>query len=230
MDVRQAVAERRSVRGFLDRPVDPALLRDLAIRAGRAATGGNIQPWHIDIVQGGAMTRLKAIMADKLARGEREQHGYEIYPKEMTDTHRQRTFGVGEALYGELGIPRHDKAARLAWFARNFQFFGAPAAYFCTVDRRMGPPQWADCGMYLQNLMLLAVDAGLATCPQECWAMYPVTVERFLGTPSERMLFCGLAIGHEDPDEPANRTRTERAAEAEWLTVIDSDLSATIGN
>jgi nitroreductase len=219
MQVGEAVAARRSVRGFLDKPVDADLLRDLAIKAARAATGGNIQPWHIDIVQGDAMAELKAIMAGKIERREKEQPGYDIYPREMTDAAKARTFGVGEQLYGHLGIPREDKRARLQWFARNFQFFGAPAAYFCTVDRRMGPPQWADCGMYLQNLMLLAVEAGLATCPQECWAMYPQTVERFLGTPPERMLFCGVAIGYEDPDEPANRMRSERAAEEEWLTV-----------
>ena len=220
MDVSEAVAERRSVRGFLDRPVEPALLKDLAIRAGRAATGGNIQPWHIDIVNGDALAELKTIMAGKIERREKEQPGYDIYPREMTGAAKARTFGVGEALYGHLGIPREDKRARAVWFARNFQFFGAPAAYFCTVDRRMGPPQWADCGMYLQNLMLLAVEAGLATCPQECWAMYPETVERFLGTPPERMLFCGVAIGYEDAADPANRMRSERAPEAEWLTVL----------
>ena len=165
------------------------------------------------------MAELKAIMRGKLERRERETPGYDIYPREMGDHHRARTFAVGEQLYGHLGIPREDKAARLRWFSRNFQFFGAPAAYFCTVDRRMGPPQWADCGMYLQNLMLLAVEAGLATCPQECWAMYPETVERFLGTPAERMLFCGVAIGHEDAADPANRMRTARADAGEWLTV-----------
>ena len=220
MDVSEAVAARRSVRGFLDTPIDPALLRELAIKAARAATGGNIQPWHIDIVQGDAMAELKAIMQARLAARERETPGYDIYPREMADHHRARTFAVGEQLYAHLGIPRDDKAARLLWFARNFQFFGAPAAYFCTVDRRMGPPQWADCGMYLQNLMLLAVEAGLATCPQECWAMYPHTVERFLGTPPERMLFCGVAIGHEDPDEPANRNRAPRADPEEWLSEV----------
>lgn len=222
MQVSEAVAARRSVRGFFDTPIDPGQLRDLAIRAARAATGGNLQPWHIDIVHGPAMTELKATMAGKLERREREQPGYDIYPREMTDTHRARAFAVGEALYGHLGIPRGDKRARLAWFARNFQFFGAPAAYFVTVDRRMGPPQWADCGMYLQTLMLLAVEAGLGTCAQECWAMYPDTVERFLGTPPERMLFCGVAIGHEDPADPANRLRSDRAGEAEWLTVVDT--------
>ena len=138
----------------------------------------------------------------------------------MHEATKRRTFQIGEIRYGHLGIPREDKRARAEWFARNFQFFGAPAAYFVTVDRRMGPPQWADLGMYLQNLMLLAVEEGLATCPQECWAVYPKTVEAFLGTPPERMLFCGVAIGWEDPAEPANRTRSPRADAEEWLTVL----------
>lgn len=219
MDVTDAIVARRSVRGFLDREIDPALLREIAVKSARAATGGNIQPWHVDIVHGDSMRELKAIMVGKIERRESETPGYDIYPKEMTDLYRARTFAIGEEMYGRLGIPREDKKARAIWFSRNFQFFGAPAAYFVTVDRRMGPPQWADLGMYLQNLMLLAVEHGLATCPQECWAVFPETVEGFLKTPPERMLFCGVAIGHEDADDPANLTRSARAPEEEWLTV-----------
>ena len=219
MDVRDAIAARRSVRGFLDRTVDEAVLRDLAIRAARAATGGNLQPWHVDIVHGAAMTDLKAIMQGKIERRETETPGYDVYPKELVAPYTDRRFAIGEEMYSHLGIPRESKRERYMWFARNYQFFGAPAAYFVTVDRRMGPPQWSDLGMYLQNLMLLAVEAGLATCPQECWAMYPDTIEGFLATPGERMLFCGVSIGYEDADDPANRTRSTRAPEGEWLTV-----------
>ena len=219
MDVKEAVIARRSVRGFLDKEVEPALLKDLAVRSARSATGGNIQPWHVDIVHGESMRELKAIMAGKIERRETETPGYDIYPKEMEDVYRKRTFAIGEEMYGRLGIPREDRKARAIWFARNFQFFGAPAAYFVTVDRRMGPPQWSDLGMYLQSLMLLAVETGLATCPQECWAVYPNTVEAFLKTPAERMLFCGVAIGYEDEADPANQTRSTRAPEEEWLTV-----------
>jgi len=219
--VSDAIAARRSVRGFLDTPVDPDLIREIAVKAARAASGGNIQPWHIDVVAGESMAELKAIMAAKLMAGETEAPGYDIYPKDFVAPYRDRTFAVGEAMYGHIGIPREDKAARRMWFARNFQFFGAPAALFCTVDRRMGPPQWSDLGMYLQSVMLLAVEAGLATCAQECWAVYPQTIEAFLGTPGERMLFCGMAIGYEDTDEPANRLRTARADAGEWLTVRD---------
>jgi nitroreductase len=219
MNVTEAVAARRSVRGFIDRRVDIDTLREIVTKAARAATGGNLQPWHIDLVSGESLAGFKAVMMAKLLSGEAEEPAYAIYPPHLTAPYRDRRFAVGEAMYRQVGIPREDKAARRQWFARNFQFFGAPAALFCTVDRQMGPPQWADLGMYLQNVMLLAVEAGLATCPQECWAVYPETVTSFLGTPAERMLFCGMAIGYEDAEEPANRLRTDRAPAEEWLTV-----------
>ena len=219
MNVSEAVEMRRSVRGFLAAPVDQALLEDIVRKAARAATGGNVQPWHIDLVSGAALDHLKAGMMIKLASGHVEEPAYAIYPHGLTAPYRDRRYAVGEALYGEVGIARDDKAGRRMWFGRNFQFFGAPAALFCTVDRQMGPPQWADLGMYLQNVMLLAVEAGLATCAQECWAMFPETVTGFLETPPERMLFCGMSIGYEDTEEPANRLRSSRAPDEEWLTI-----------
>ena len=217
MLVSEAIAARRSVRGYLDRPVDADVLRGIATGAARAATGGNLQPWHVDLVHGEAMARLKAIVAERMAAGARETPQYDVYPKELVAPYRDRRFAIGEAMYRHIGIDREDKAGRLGWFARNYAFFGAPAALFVSVDRRMGPPQWADLGMYLQNAMLLAVEAGLGTCAQEAWAMWPDTVGAFLGLPDERMLFCGLAIGYEDPAEPANRLRSERADPAEWF-------------
>ncbi|MGL4314390.1 MAG: nitroreductase [Sphingomonas sp.] len=217
MQVSEAVAARRSVRGFLPTPVDPALIERLAVAAARAPSGGNVQPWHIDIVTGDALARLKADIGAKLLAGHTETPAYDIYPKGLAEPYNGRRYAVGEGLYGALGIPREDKAARRFWFARNFGFFGAPAALFCSIDRTMGPPQWSDCGMYLQSFMLLALEAGLATCAQECWAIYPETVSAFLGLPSDRLLFCGMAIGHEDPADPANRLRTTRADSGEWL-------------
>jgi nitroreductase len=219
MEVRDAVAARRSVRGFLDRAVDLDLVRRLVAEASRSPSGGNLQPWHIDIVAGEAMNRLKQTMMAKLAAGP-ETPEYDIYPKELLSPYRDRRFAVGETMYDRIGIPRDDKIARRMWFARNFAFFGAPLALFMTVDRRMGPPQWSDMGMFLQTFMLLAVEEGLATCAQECWAVYPETVKIFLGTPENRMLFCGMAVGYEDVTEPANALRTERADPGEWLRVM----------
>lgn len=220
MNVSEAVAARRSVRGFLETPVDLHLVQRLVVEAARAASGGNLQPWHVDIVAGDAMNRLKQTMMAKVASGATETPEYDIYPTELVAPYRERRFAVGEAMYAHIGIPREDKAARRMWFARNFAFFGAPLALFMTVDKRMGPPQWSDLGMFLQTFMLLAVEAGLATCAQECWAVYPETIKTFLGTPDERMLFCGMAVGYEDKAEPANALRTVRADPAEWMRVL----------
>ncbi len=217
MDVSQAVASRRSVRGFLSTPVDAQLIRGIVEAAARAPSGGNLQPWHIDVVGGARLDELKAIMAAKMmAGGEPETPEYDIYPKILPEPHIGYRAAVGEALYGRLGIPREDKLARRMWFARNFQFFGAPLALFCSVARTMAPPQWSDLGMYLQTLMLLLRDAGLDSCPQECWAMYPKTIGPFIGIPDERMLFTGMAIGFRDPDDKANQWTPDRAPLADW--------------
>jgi nitroreductase len=161
MNVSQAVDYRRSVRGFLDKPVDPALVKDIVERAARAASGGNLQPWHVDIVQGDSMARLKGIMAEKIANRESEMPEYAIYPVGLTDPWEGRRAEVGEMLYTSLNIPREDKKARAMWFARNFQFFGAPVGLFISLDRQMGLPQWADAGALLNSIMLLLCEAGL---------------------------------------------------------------------
>lgn len=217
--VSEAVATRRSIRAFLDTPVDADLLRDLIARATRAPSGGNLQPWHLHIVTGEAMLRLKAIMARRVVDAPGgEGAEYPVYPPELDDPYRARRFAVGEAMYAGLGVPREDKVARLGWFARNYQFFGAPVALFCYVDRRHGPPQWANCGMMLQTLMLLLVEAGLDSCAQEAWAMYHRTIGAFLDAPAERMLFTGMAIGYRDPDAAINAFPVPRAALDEVAT------------
>lgn len=219
MNVSEAVAYRRSVRGFLDKSVDIALVTDIVERAARAATGGNLQPWHVDIVHGDSMKKLKAIMAEKIAARESETPEYDIYPPELTAPYTERRFEVGEMLYGSIGIPRDDKKGRAIWFSRNFQFFNAPVGLFLSLDRQMGLPQWGDAGMMLQNVMLLLCEAGLDSCPQECWAIYPKTIGAFLDLPDNRILWTGMSIGYKDPDDPANALMPNRAPSSEWLTV-----------
>jgi nitroreductase len=65
--------------------------------------------------------------------------------------------------------------------------------------------------MFLQTVMLLLRAEGLDSCAQECWSTYPQTITSFLGTPPERMLFTGMAIGYADPEHPINKLVTRRA-------------------
>ena len=222
MSVSEAVASRRSIRAFLDKPVDAGVIRRVLAAAARSASGGNLQPWHIDVVAGEPLAELKTLMKTRVveAPGGDEVKDYSIYPPELVSPYRERRFMVGEDMYAILGVPREDKAGRLAWFARNYQFFGAPLALFCTVDRRMGLPQWSDLGMYLQTVMLLLREEGLDSCAQECWARYPQTVGQALKLPPERMLFAGMAIGYANPEHPVNRLQSARAPLPEVVEFI----------
>lgn len=212
MSVADALASRRSIRDFLPEPVPGELIRRVLAAASRAPSGGNVQPWHIDVLAGEPLQALKARMQQRLAAGDTEPTDYDIYPKDLPSPHRDYRFQIGEDMYARLGIPREDKPARRRWFARNYEFFGAPMALFCSIDRRMGPPQWSDLGMFLQSVMLLLRDEGWDSCPQEAWAVYPRTVGEFIALPPERMLFCGMAIGRRNPDHPVNALESRRAS------------------
>ncbi|WP_257545883.1 nitroreductase [Sphingopyxis sp. DBS4] len=204
--VTEALHRRRSVRAFTDAPVDPDVLKAVFAAAQRAPSGGNLQPWQVTLVTGEPWDRVKSAVAARIAMGrEGQQAEYDIYPRGLTDPWESRRFGVGEALYASLGIPREDKAARLARFMENYRGFGAPVMLFLHCSRIMGPPQWSDMGMWLQSVMLLLVEHGLASCPQECWAMYGQTVRETLGLGEDQILFTGLAIGHADDGQAVNQ-------------------------
>lgn len=217
MNVVDAVHARSSIRDFLDTPVDDQVLRDLLTDAARAPSGGNVQPWRAYVVNGPSMTRLREFLPTQPPI---ESPEYDIYPKSLTEPYRTNRFTVGEQMYALLGIPREDKPARLTQFARNGDFFGAPAALFCFVDRQMGPPQWSDLGMFLQTLMLLATERGLSTCAQEYWSVRHGAIRSFVGAPDDEMLFCGVAIGYANPEAPVNALRSERMPLDAWARFV----------
>jgi len=217
MDVTAAVQARSSIRSFLPNPVSDESLRSLLEVASRAPSGGNVQPWRIYVVNGSSMTNLVDFLA---TQPQIEAPEYVFYPAKLTEPYRTNRFTIGEQMYALLGIEREDKAGRLRQFAHNGEFFGAPAAIFCFVDRQMGPPQWSDLGMFLQSFMLLATEQGLATCAQEYWSVRHGAVRSFVGAPEEEMLFCGLAIGHPDTSAVINQLRSERMPLDEWVRFI----------
>jgi nitroreductase len=218
LTVSEAVAARYSCRAFLPTPVDPRLVREILERARRAPSGGNLQPWRVDVLTGGALTRFLAEIGRRREASPRgEGVEYDVYPRPVPDPWERRRFAVGEDLYASIGVKREDRAGRLKQFFRNYEFFGAPVAMFVSIDRRLGPPQWSDVGMFMQTLMLLAAERGLATCAQEAWAVWPRAVARFLGWPPEQMLFSGLALGFADESAAVNRWRSQRAPLAETV-------------
>lgn len=208
--VTEAILGRRSTRAFLPREVDRALIEELLEIAARAPSGGNLQPWHVDVLAGEPLADLKAAALAALTE-ERPALELTIYPSPLPEPWRGRRHRSGEALYEAIGIAREDRPARLAQFARNFDAFGAPVLLFFSIERIFDRPQWAHLGMFMQTLMLVAEERGLATCPQEAWAAVHELVAEHVALPAGRILHCGMALGHADPAAPINHLRTERA-------------------
>ena len=219
MKVSEALDTRITCRAFLDTPVPGETVREILQKASRAPSGGNLQPWHTYVVGGDRLKEFLALIKEQQKENPFGQGSeYDIYPKGLKEPYKARRFKCGEDMYASIGVAREDKAGRLAQFARNFEFFGAPVAMFFAIDRQMGLGQWSDLGMYIQSVMLVAREYGLHTCPQEAWAIWHGTISEFVGMPEELMLFCGLGLGYMDEDAPINSLRTDRAGLEEVAT------------
>ncbi len=217
MKVSEALATRKSIRAFKPDPVSRETVEKILTAAARAPSGGNLQPWKVYVVTGEARAELIRRVAERRktkALGEAPE--YSIYPPALTEPYKTRRFKIGEAMYGTMGIPREDKIARLNFFSGNWEFFGAPVGLIITIDRQMQQGQWADVGMFLQSIMLLAREHGLHTCPQEAWAVWHRIIREFLSVPEEEMIFCGIALGYADESHPVNSLDSDRAPLEEW--------------
>ena len=222
MSVEHALQHRKSCRAFLDRPVDSTLLRSIIEQSSHAPSNGNLQPWQIFVLTGGALASLKATTREAIAQNQpMSTPEYAVYPKPLKTEFDARRFAIGEDIYRVLGITREDKAGRRAQFAKNALMFNAPVGMFAYIDRSLSYGQWMDLGMFLQSLMLSCDDHGLASCAQGYWTFFHDNVRAATGAPDDLMLACGLAIGFEDTDAPINGVHSARATIDEFATFID---------
>lgn len=209
MSIADTVTGRRSIRTFLDKPVDPQVLRKVFEAAQMCPSGYNFQPWEGVVLTGEPLRELSRRM---LAAEPQDPVEYQLVPKGLPQFYKDRRDAIVERRMDAAGIERNDEAGRARMQARNFEFFGAPAALFCFVPRVMGPPQWSDVGMWLQTIMLLLHGEGLGSCAQESLFVHGRLIKDFVGVSDEtHVFFCGMAIGYPDFDAPLNLYPRPRA-------------------
>lgn len=208
------------MRRFLPDPVERDTIGEILTIASRAASGVNMQPWLIHVVSGETRDRLaRAARAAALAGEDGLEYAY--LPEVIAEPYLSRRRKIGFDLYARYGIDRHDMAARQEAMLRNYDFFGAPVGLFFTIDRAMSMGSWLDCGMFMQNVMIVARSFGLETCAQQAWCDQGRVVHRELDIPETHILLSGMAIGHIDPAAPENSLVSERAPLHEFTTWHD---------
>jgi nitroreductase len=210
-----AILSRRAVRGFLPTPVGRAEVEHILDVAARAPSGTNMQPWRAIALAGAALEEFRAALSGAFQAGEvGTAKDYRFYPDPFFEPYQARRRKVGWDLYGHLGIERGDTARMKAQVAHNLRFFGAPVGLVCVIDRRLEIGSWLDYGMFLQNIAVAARARGLDTCHMAVFAQFGDPIRRLLAIPDGDAIVCGVALGYEDPDWPANRLRTERVPAA----------------
>lgn len=217
MSATEAVTSRRSIRAFTDQPVKDEVIRTILRDASRAASGTNIQPWHVTVVQGQARQDLVDAVQAAYDAGENERDE-KYYPSKFIEPYLARRRKVGWDLYGLLGIERGEHQKTAAQHRKNYEFFGAPVGMIISLHETMSYGGWLDIGLFLGNIMTLAREHGLHTCPQAAWREYESVVHAELALPADQRVIVGLALGYEDTSDVVNELRTERAELAEFTT------------
>lgn len=90
-----------------------------------------------------------------------------------------------------------------------------------TIHRDLTTGSWLNYGMFLQNLMLLAREQGLHTCPQAAWADYREIIRQILPLNDEEMVVSGMALGLVDPNAIENTLVTKRVSMEDNVTFLD---------
>ena len=219
--VTDAVVTRRSLRAFLPKPVSTDLLQEILTTASRAPSGTNMQPWNVHLLTGNSLRKVSEAVLEDFDNDVPYDEEQPYYPDKFFEPYLARRRKVGWDLYTLVGIEKGDKQKMKAQHRRNYEFFSAPAGAVFTVHRDLNIGSWLDYGMYLQNVMLLAREAGLHTCPQAAFCGYHKSIRRALPLKDEEAVVCGMTIGYADFSAVENTLETERADASEFLKLYD---------
>jgi nitroreductase len=210
MNIIEALTQRKSVRAFLDKPVPREKIIRILQAARHAPSGTNAQPWQVAVVTGDKKDKLTQAMEASFRKDGIGAMDYSYYPVEWHEPYKKRRVSCGAQLYSALNIQRRDRAGRIEQWMANYRAFEAPAILFFFLDSVMKKGSFLDYGMFIQSVMLAALEEELATCPQAALGQFPALIKDALGYNQDTILICGMALGYEDKEAPVNNYRTPR--------------------
>ncbi len=216
------VMGRRSIRGYLPKPVPKALVEEVIAMAMRAPSSLNTQPWNFTVVSGAALDAIRKGNTERNLAGvpsSREFKASESYE----GAHRERQIGVAKQLFAAMDIPREDKAKRLDWVLRGFRQFDAPVSIIITYDKVLQGNDIApfDCGAVVNALVNAAWSRGLGCVINSQGIMQSPVVREHARIPDDQLIMMCVAMGWPDESFPANAVVSHRKSVEEAVTFID---------
>lgn len=218
------VRSRRSIRGFLDRPVPQQLIAEVLELAMRAPSSFNNQCWNFTVVTGAPLDAIRRGNTEGILSGQPDSREFRRFDT-VPDLHRGRQIAIAKQLFGAMGIERDDKEGRQDWVLRGFRQFDAPVSIVVTYDRVLLGSDIApfDCGAVTNALVNAAWSRGLGCVINSQGIMQSPVVREHGGIPDNQVIMKAVALGWPDPEFPANAVVSLRKSVDEAARFVGFD-------
>ena len=206
MSLAEAIRTRRSVRGYVNKPVPEDIIHNVFELAQQAPSNCNIMPWKVYLASGQKRDQISKELIEAVSSGQESNPEFPATPPHEGE-YRKRQVDCAVELYNNMGIVRDDKPGRMRALLRNHELFDAPHIAFICMEKHFDVSVAVDVGMYAQNLMLAMTAHGLGSCAMGSMRHHPDIPRKILGIKESQGILFGLCFGYEDTDVPANNTR-----------------------
>jgi nitroreductase len=224
MNYDDVVLGRRSIRGYQQKPVPPALIKEVLALAMRSPSSMNTQPWNFTVVTGDVLDKIRAGNTERNLAGVPHSREFRI-GKAFEGQHRDRQVGVAKQLFAAMGIAREDKDARQDWVLRGFRQFDAPVCIIITYDRELADSDDTafDCGAVTTALVNAAWSRGLGAVINSQGIMQSPVVREHARIADDQVIMKAVALGWPDDSFPANAVVSERKSVDEAARFLGFD-------
>ena len=224
MQFDEVIQGRRSIRGYLNKPVPREMIAEVLTLAMRAPSSMNTQPWHFHVITGEPLARIRAGNTERILAGEPDSREFRKgHP--FAGVHRERQIGVAKQLFAAMGIARDDAAARQDWVLRGFRQFDAPVCVIISYDRELADSDDTafDCGAVATALVNAAWSRGLGAVINSQGIMQSPVVREHAGIADDQIIMKSIALGWPDESFPANAVYSERKSVDEATNFVGFD-------
>lgn len=219
MEYDEVINGRRSIRGYLDKPVPKEVIKEVLELAIRAPSSMNTQPWHFHIVTGEVLDNIRRENTKRNVEGVPPSREIKS-PLGYEGKHRERQIEIAIQLFKEMGIERDDKEGRQDWVLRGFRQFDAPVAIIVTFDEELKEDDISkfDCGAAVNGLVNAGWSKGLGAVINSQGIMQSPVVRKYAKIPDNQIIMICVAMGYPDESFPANKVVSNRRSVDEVAT------------
>jgi len=203
MNITNIIKSRRSIRAFLDKPLDRDIISECLEAAIWAPSATNQQPWEFAVVTGDELTKISDDISANFAQ---KMQGEKSFP-EVPEENRIRQEEIFTAIAEASGKDGVDGATI---FQNSLAFFHAPCAVFFLSYKDCDNQCLLSVAAAVENFLIAASSKGLGTC----WLGIPLIcaddIASALKLSAGKEIIAAVAVGYPDNTKNLNLFQRQR--------------------